>query len=156
MADKARERRLSFFDGLFIFTVSLVFALILCGAFKMAGRFVANFLIGIFGLSIYGFVFASMLAGILKFFNFKIAVGSLKFIHLFAIFSLVILIAHTVTTQTTVGFINASESFVENYKTYLAQSYKMPITAGGIIASSVVYPLLKRTLDRASFFAYSV
>lgn len=123
-------------DGLIIIGISALVLLILSGVFDPSGRFIREFLIGSFGLSVYGITVGALLIGVLRMLKYRINVSYIRVLQVVMIYSLFILAFHATTSN---KYIEISSGF----SSYIANCFEATDTAGGVIAAVVMYPLLK-------------
>lgn len=123
-------------DGIIIVGVTALLLLILFGAFDPSGKFITDFFVGIVGLSVYGLAIAGFIIGILRIMKFDFSLSATRIIQATLIYSLFILVFHTVTS------VNYAE-VASGYGSYLFECYREADTAGGAVAGLIIYPLIK-------------
>ena len=129
-----KEMSNSVFVGLILLGISVLFMLILFGAFGTAGDYVNRyFFLGIFGFASYGIAVALFISGLLKLFRVKVKV-SLGMIALYVItLAAIILMCHLSTSY---------EYAYHGWGGYISDCYLSGATAGGALFSLLAYPLV--------------
>ena len=136
--ENGKEMSGSLFTALICLGISVLFMLILFGAFGKAGDYVNRyFFLGIFGFASYGAAIALFVAGILKLFKVKVKVSPAMACLYVATLCVVILMCHLATARVHVAM-DESRSWGD----YIRQCYLGADTAGGVIFSLLTYPLL--------------
>ena len=124
----------SVFIGLILLGISVLFMLILFGAFGTAGEYVNKyFFLGIFGFSSYGIVVALFAVSILKLFRVKVKVSLGMTALYLGTLSVVIMMCHLATS-----YEYASHGWGE----YIRQCYLGANTAGGVLFSLLGFPMV--------------
>ena len=124
----------SVFIGLILLGISVLFMLILFGAFGTAGEYVNKyFFLGIFGFSSYGIVVALFAVSILKLFRVKVKVSLGMTALSLGTLSVVIMMCHLATS-----YEYASHGWGE----YIRQCYLGANTAGGVLFSLLGFPMV--------------
>lgn len=139
------------FDGILIVSISIVFLLILFGVFKQSGDAVKSVLLGIFGLSIYGFFFSMIVFAIYHMSGRKILLKKRQIFDLILVFFFFILLLHLITI-TGPSYIRSGESFADGYANIIKRTFNPPTnsnfpeTVGGILPTIILYPLAKLSI----------
>lgn len=137
----SRSRTNQIFDALIILGITVLLDLLLFGALGKAGNVVKDFLIGIFGFSIYGFGVAMLIVSTLMLLGMRRKLQTKIVLIYVAILICVVCMCHLATSQSYASL---------KYSAYLDYCFKSSGatgnyigTAGGAAAGVFLYPLAK-------------
>ena len=139
------------FDGILMVSISIVFLLVLFGVFKQSGDAVKSVLLGIFGLSSYGFFFSMIVFAIYHMSGRKVLLKKRQIFDLTLVFFFFILLLHLITI-TGPSYIRNGESFADGYLNIIKRTFNPPTnsnfpeTVGGILPTIILYPLAKLSI----------
>ena len=114
--------------------ISLIIFTVLFVTCCVPGNFFENFLLGMFGLSVYPLTLIGVFFSVVNLRKIKFNIGK-KYIAFIAIaLGVVWFILHLILT---------SKLSLNSFGTYLAETYKAKTTSGGLIFSLISYPMIK-------------
>ena len=123
-----------YIEGGILLGIGIVFMLILVGVFGSVGGYISNFLIGVFGYSVYAFTVAMILVGGLRCLNVKSPKAKLlRILGIIGFVLMIISLLHIISSYQYVG---------SGYGDYLMKCYDKHDTAGGIVTALLIFPLL--------------
>ncbi|MCM1306615.1 MAG: FtsK/SpoIIIE domain-containing protein [Bacteroides sp.] len=121
--------------GILLIALSAFCFLCAVGAFGGVGKAVSRFLVGFFGLAVYGYTFAGVILGIALTFGIRVRMRFTRALFYFGLLILGVMALHVYSSS--VYVVDAS------YGSYLLDCYINTNTAGGMLLGVITFPLMR-------------
>lgn len=121
--------------GIVLIVFSVFCFLCAVGAFGSVGGAVSKFLVGFFGLAVYGYSLAGVILGVALTFGVRVRMRFARFLYLIGLFTLGILALHV--------YSSSAHILDVGYGDYLLACYSNTNTAGGMLFGLACFPVMK-------------
>ena len=121
--------------GIVLIAFSVFCFLCAVGAFGGVGRTVSGFLVGFFGLAVYGYTLAGVILGVALTFGIRVRMRLTRALFYFGLLIFGILALHV--------YSSSAHIVDSGYGEYLLNCYRNTNTAGGMLYGIAAFPLMK-------------